>query len=238
LTMSPRLAHAIEGEESRLSDQLKKCPQCAEMVQAEANVCRYCGHQFVPVPKRKKVGCWWIGIGVIGLLFVIGKIAGPLPDTKSSLASSGSSTTTGDPPTPAWEYSDSKDQLGVSTRTAQLSSDNSVDFDFPYNGEQHGTLMVRKGKDGTNVMFLIEKGQILCHSFMNETITVRFDDGPIQKFRCVGPADSSTETAFFSDGKRFLHALLKSKKVVLEPNIYQQGGTQFTFESAGLKWDN
>jgi hypothetical protein len=27
-------------------DQLKKCPDCAEMVRAEARVCRFCGYRF------------------------------------------------------------------------------------------------------------------------------------------------------------------------------------------------
>lgn len=27
----------------------KKCPKCAEMVKSEAQVCRFCGHSFVPV---------------------------------------------------------------------------------------------------------------------------------------------------------------------------------------------
>jgi rRNA maturation endonuclease Nob1 len=35
----------------KISPEMKKCPQCAELVKREARVCRFCGHEFYPKPK-------------------------------------------------------------------------------------------------------------------------------------------------------------------------------------------
>jgi len=35
----------------KISTEMKKCPQCAELVKREARVCRFCGHEFYPKPK-------------------------------------------------------------------------------------------------------------------------------------------------------------------------------------------
>ena len=34
-------------ESTRMPNELKVCPMCAETVKAEARICRFCGHEFV-----------------------------------------------------------------------------------------------------------------------------------------------------------------------------------------------
>ncbi|MBA3666496.1 MAG: hypothetical protein H0W65_02075 [Sphingomonas sp.] len=135
-----------------------------------------------------------------------------------------------------WEYSDSKDAMrDATTRFASLRSENQVDLDFPY-GEQYGTIIVRDGPDGLDVMFSVDKGQILCHSFTEASVSFKFDAGPIQKFRCTDASDGSSETAFLTDPKRALAALKTSKRVIVEAEFFQRGNQQFTFETANLAW--
>ena len=140
--------------------------------------------------------------------------------------------------TSKWDYSETKDEMrGESSKYATLVSNNEVDLDFPY-GETNGNLMVRRNKEsGLNIMFSVDKGQVLCHSFGDSQLSVKFDDGPIQKFRCTDSSDGSTETAFIQNEATMLAGLKKARKTIVEAEFFQQGRQQFIFDTANLKWD-
>lgn len=136
-----------------------------------------------------------------------------------------------------WEYQNASDEMrGTSSKVAQVMSDNTVDLEFPY-GEVHGQIWVRqRPEDGLNAAFEVEKGQILCHSFSESFVSIKFDDGPIQKFRCTDSSDGSNNVAFLNNAHAVLAGLKRSKRAIVEAEFFQQGRKQFTFDTAGLNW--
>lgn len=121
------------------------------------------------------------------------------------------------------------------TYLAAVSSTNTVEFKFPYSGAQHATLNLRTDpRFGKDVIFRIEKGQILCRSYEDCTVLVRFDDDEPSGYSAVGAADSSTETIFIRNYDRFIGKMSKAKRVRISVNIYKEGAPVFEFDVSGF----
>jgi len=137
-----------------------------------------------------------------------------------------------------WSYREDKDEMrGDTAKFARVTSENEVNLDFPY-GVVQGHLTIRKRKeDGLSIMFGVDEGQILCHSFSNGHVSVKFDDQPIKRYGCTDTSDGSSNVIFILNETGFLNNLKKSKKVIIEAEFFQQGNQQFTFKTEGLKWD-
>lgn len=140
------------------------------------------------------------------------------------------------PPTSKWQYSQNEDKMtGGRTYYALVTSSNSVDFSFPYSGPQNATITLRNDpKYGKDVIFSIEKGQILCNSYEGCNVLVRFDDGKPVTYSANPPSDNSSETIFISNYTKFLTNLSKAKIVRISPTIYQQGAPVFEFDIEGF----
>lgn len=137
-----------------------------------------------------------------------------------------------------WQYVENRDEMRNSTsKTASVRSENEVEFDFPY-GETGATLWVRKDpKFGLDVAFQVDSGQILCHSFGDSKVWIKFDDKPIQTFTCTDASDGSSETAFLLNDSRALAELRKAKKTIIEAEFFQEGRQQFIFNTQNLEWE-
>lgn len=139
-----------------------------------------------------------------------------------------------------WNYSTETDEMNDSkSRFASLTSDNSIEFDFPYNGGSTMYLTVRYMKKyGTDVILKISSGQFLCNEYNGTNyVRVRFDDGAATKFNTLEPSDGSTDQLFLSNAKKFISLAKKAKIIKVEAPFYQEGNRVFTFSvDKPLEW--
>ncbi len=121
---------------------------------------------------------------------------------------------------------------------AKIESRNTINLDFPYSGEQHGSLMLREHpRHGKDVVLKIERGQLLDSEY-NDPVVVRFDSDNPLTFSSVGASDHSSETLFLR-GNAFsvFSTRLKTVKTVrIQAPIYQGGNQVFIFDVEGFSW--
>lgn len=136
-----------------------------------------------------------------------------------------------------WSYAQEEDSMSAGKiYFARTSSINSVNFDFPYEGEQHALLTLRTDpKYGKDIIFEIEKGQILCSSYDGCNIPVRFDSKKTIYFQAVPSVDHNSTVIFIKNYSLFVQNLLHSKRLRITPTIYQEGVPVFEFKIDGFK---
>jgi len=137
-----------------------------------------------------------------------------------------------------WNYQNSKEKMGRGTiKNAYVKSLNTLSFDFPYQGQQHATLQLRKHpKFGRDVIISIDKGQFLCNSYRGCKVSVRFDNGKPIRYNAVEPSDHSSTYIFIRNYKSFVSRAKKSKKIYIEAEFFQEGYRVMEFNSEGLKF--
>ncbi len=139
-----------------------------------------------------------------------------------------------------WSYETEQDKMTSKVKkTAVIKSDNSMDLDFPYKGKNHGWIQVRQHPQwGLDVIFLIDKGQIICNSYQGCPIQVRFDEGKVQTFEGTKPADHSSTAVFLNNPKRFIQSASKAKRILIQANIYKSGSQVLEFVAPQpLSWN-
>jgi len=217
---------------------MTKCKECKTDISTTADACPNCGAKQVRTSGCAKVVLWFIGIIVV--LAAIGQCSSPSSTSQSSPAVSNpnkakeSQVAPPPPPQPGaqWRYKQESDPMtSAVTRYAQVVSTNTVNFQRPYSGSQHATLLLREHpRHGKDVIMSIERGQILCRSYEDCTVLVRFDDQKPVTYSGVGPADNSTESVFIRNYSKFTTSLKKAKRVRISTNIYQEGAPIFEFD--------
>lgn len=139
-------------------------------------------------------------------------------------------------PESRWRSQHDQDGMGRERWFTWVKSTNTVDFHFPYGGDQRAQLAVRAtATEIKDVRVSIERGQFAC-SISDCSVRVRFDNGAIRRYGVSDSNDHSTTVKFIDDYRGFLTALRKAKTVRIEATFYQEGDRAFEFNTAGFDW--
>jgi hypothetical protein len=122
-------------------------------------------------------------------------------------------------------------------KTACVTSSNEVHLSSPY-GPRSAQLCIRQHPEfGRDVYLSLNgSGQILCRSYDNCTIPIRFDDGAVQRFTGNEPSDNSSETVFVANEGRFITSAKSASRIRVQLEFYQNGNQTFDFPAKGLEW--
>ncbi|WP_145729871.1 hypothetical protein [Nitrospirillum pindoramense] len=144
------------------------------------------------------------------------------------------------PPRPAlgWSYSSEGDGMtSKEVKLARTVSANVEDLHWPYGPNVGAVLTLRKHpRFGKSAYITLDRGQILCLSYEDCYIEVRFDDRPAMSFSARRPSDGTTEIVFIGEYPKFLKELSRSKSVLIELPMYQDGNRSWRFEVGDLTW--
>lgn len=209
-----------------VSDTAETCPNCGAKSPAKGNV-----STFVSVLVISGV--------VLGILFLgNSKPSAPSDDLEPVVAPEPAPPI--DPATliPHWNYNQFEDPMsGGTTKTAEVYSMNTFEFDSPYSGPQQALLTLRQHpRYGKDAFLTIERGQLLCRPYNDCEVTVRFGEGKPQSFSAVKPDDNSSTALFIANYQRFLRGVKGSKIVRISAPVYQEGNVVFEFDTTDLKW--
>ena len=134
-----------------------------------------------------------------------------------------------------WLAGESKDEMrGTKSRYWTNTSLNTVNFKFPYQGEQSGTIMFI-GTNERSLLFYVQKGQLICHSgykYGTCFVLVKFDESKAQYIEASKVSDESTTISIRDPA--FLKRLNKSKRLAIQAEIYHNGMPIFQFDVTGL----
>lgn len=133
-----------------------------------------------------------------------------------------------------WTYRKSIDELTKrETFHASLVSENTINLDFPYQGEQPAAILIsNRGEKQPTVLFFLQRGQLICSSY-DCSFDVAFDDNAPLTLEGTEPASRSSEAMFLPD--EILTSIQQSKEMRIRVTIHREGSHTFIFKTNGLQ---
>lgn len=137
-----------------------------------------------------------------------------------------------------WEYDSSTDAMtDKTTRTACIRSSNAIQLSAPYEPTRARLCLRDSPQYGRDAFVALEKdGQILCRSYQDCTVRIRFDKGTAQGFSAVGASDGSTNIFFIRNRDKLERAIRSAGVTAIQAEFYQAGNQAMLFDTKGFSW--
>lgn len=185
---------------------------------------------------------WKVFIGVVAVLGLIGYCSkqGESESTKEETAQTEETVTENveQKHKSTWSYTESVDEMTeVTNYFATCQSTNEVEFEFPYAGGSHLSLVVRNMGKKNEILFSISNGQFNS-GIDGQKITLKVDGGEPFKVNCNGANDGSMDVLFVSNASNLLEKIKAAKTLKVQVEFFQEGDKTFDFDVAGLQWEH
>lgn len=139
----------------------------------------------------------------------------------------------------SWKYHEEVDEMTDKiSYYAWVTSENEVNFDFPYNGGSNLKFTVRDSPQyGKDIYIKISSGQF--NSGLNGMpIKIRFDENPAFTVYCNEASDGSTDVLFLKNYSSIIKKLKEAKRMKISAEFFDEGNHTFTFDVEGLEWNH
>ena len=136
-----------------------------------------------------------------------------------------------------WKYSNVTAGIDeITYKSATATATESLNLDFPYGGQNLASVRVRTNPKGWDVIFHVQKGQLICHQTCQ--VKIKVDDKPSRLVSMVRAADSGVSNMLFvqnsGQAQALARELVSATKLAAELPIYKAMNTVVRFEVSGL----
>lgn len=136
-----------------------------------------------------------------------------------------------------WEYQEEIDEMTDKIcYYAYITSENSVDFDFPYQGGSTLRFIIRDSPQyGKDIYIRISSGQFNTN-YNGTKIKMRIDENPAITINCTEASDSSTDILCLKGYDKIIKLLKGAKTMKISAEFFSEGTRTFTFNVENLQW--
>ena len=137
-----------------------------------------------------------------------------------------------------WSYSEDTDALTDKvTKTACTTSSNKVQLDWPYQPVSAQLCIRQSPRFGLDTFVQLNgDGQILCRSYEDCTLKVRFGEAPARNWPGVGAADGSSNVVFLRRSESLATQAKDVDQIIVELPLYEAGNQPIIFPTQKLEW--